>query len=190
MVGADACCLKVLLVAGHELDVVPAQHRARLADGRSRTDVQKPVTQRVRGAHDRYDRAMPPEFHVSPRVDDERLSDLHRRAFGSDSGASMPWSARLRRHSILWVTAEDDSGLVGFVNVVGDGGVHAFLLDTVVSPDRQGEGIGKRLVEIAAAEARALGCEWLHVDFEDRMAGFYLEGCGFRRTAAGLLRLR
>ncbi|MFT4135003.1 GNAT family N-acetyltransferase [Microbacterium sp.] len=132
---------------------------------------------------------MPLEFRVSPAVDDERLSDLHRRAFGSGSAASTPWSVRLHRHSLLWVTAEDESGLVGFVNVVGDGGVHAFLLDTVVSPDRQGEGIGQRLVDVAAAEARAHGCEWLHVDFEAPLAGFYLEGCGFRPTVAGLLRL-
>lgn len=132
---------------------------------------------------------MPLEFHVSPPVDDQRLSDLHRRAFGSDSTSLMSWSTRLHRHSILWVTAEDDSELVGFVNVVGDGGLHAFILDTVVSPDRQGEGIGKKLIEIAAAETRARGCEWLHVDFEESLAGFYLGGCGFRTTAAGLLRL-
>lgn len=91
---------------------------------------------------------MPLEFHVSPPVDDQRLSDLHRRAFGSDSTSLMSWSTRLHRHSI-----------------------------------------GKKLIEIAAAETRARGCEWLHVDFEESLAGFYLGGCGFRTTAAGLLRL-
>ena len=129
-------------------------------------------------------------FSVSPAVDDEELSELHGRAFGSSGTTLLPWSQRLRQHSLLWVTAEDDSGLIGFVNVVGDGGLHAFVLDTVVAPERQGEGIGQKLVETAAVEARARGCHWLHVDFEERLTGFYLDACGFRSTAAGVRRLR
>lgn len=74
--------------------------------------------------------------------------------------------------------------------LTGDGGVHAFLLDTAVRPDRQGEGIGRGLVDTAVSAARAAGCSWLHVDFEGDLAGFHLDGCGFRPTTAGLLRLR
>jgi hypothetical protein len=33
------------------------------------------------------------------------------------------------------------------------------------------------------------GVKWMHVDFEPQLQGFY-EGCGFRSTAAGLIRLR
>lgn len=129
------------------------------------------------------------EFRLSPDVDDRALSELHRSAFGTDDEMVSPWAERLARYSIFWVTAEHDGHLVGFANVVGDGGAHAFLLDTVVQPDRKGEGIGRELVDRAVSEARALGCEWLHVDFEEHLAGFYLDGCGFRPTAAGLLRL-
>jgi hypothetical protein len=32
--------------------------------------------------------------------------------------------------------------------------------------------------------------EWLHVDFEERLAPFYFDPCGFRPTAAGLINLR
>lgn len=129
-------------------------------------------------------------YRISPPIDDRALSDLHHRAFGSESTDVIPWSSRLGRHSVAWVTTEDESRLVGFVNVVGDGGAHAFIVDTVVCPTRQGRGIGARLVELAAAEARSLGCEWLHVDFEPDLAEFYLDRCGFRTTPAGLLRLR
>ncbi|MCK9795140.1 hypothetical protein M1843_15425 [Isoptericola sp. 4D.3] len=38
--------------------------------------------------------------------------------------------------------------------------------------------------------ARDRGCVWLHVDFEADRAQFYLDACGFRRTAAGLMQLR
>jgi GNAT superfamily N-acetyltransferase len=129
------------------------------------------------------------EYRVSPPVDDRELSDLHHRAFGSGSTSVIPWTERLTAHSLLWVVAMDDSGAIGFVNVVGDGGAHAFILDTVVLPQRQGEGVGRRLIETAAESARSCGCQWLHVDFEPDLAEFYLDACGFRPTAAGLIRL-
>jgi GNAT superfamily N-acetyltransferase len=53
----------------------------------------------------------------------------------------------------------------------------------------RGRGIGGALVAAATAEARAAGCEWLHVDFEDHLTGFYVDRAGFRPTRAGLIRL-
>ncbi|WP_285103877.1 GNAT family N-acetyltransferase [Promicromonospora sp. MEB111] len=123
-------------------------------------------------------------------VDDADLSALHDRAFASPSDAVTPWSERLARHSLTWVTATDPTGnLVGFVNVIGDGGAHAVLLDTVVDPEHQGRGVGRALVVAAADAARDHGCEWLHVDFEEDRSRFYLDACGFRTTAAGIMRL-
>ena len=46
------------------------------------------------------------------------------------------------------------------------------------------------MVAFAAEHARAAGCEWLHVDFDDELRAFYLEACGFEPTAAGLIHLR
>lgn len=129
-------------------------------------------------------------YHACGQVDDRELSALHERAFGEESGEVLPWSSRLSRHSLLWVTAQESGVLVGFVNVIGDGGKHAVLLDTVVAPERQGEGIGRLLVATAAEAAAERGCDWLHVDFEEDLARFYGEVCGFRATAAGLLSLR
>lgn len=99
------------------------------------------------------------------------------------------WQAQLDRHSLGWVTARDGAALVGFVNVAWDGAVHAFILDTVVSANARRRGIGTGLVAVATEHARAAGCEWLHVDFEDHLKAFYFDGCGFRPTNAGLIRL-
>jgi ribosomal protein S18 acetylase RimI-like enzyme len=121
-------------------------------------------------------------------VDDAALEKLHAEGFGhpaEDTG----WRARLERHSLGWVCARHDGALVGFVNVAWDGGSHAFLLDTVVAPGHRGSGIGTALVARAVEGARAAGCEWLHVDFEEHLRRFYLDGCGFRPTAAGLVAL-
>jgi GNAT superfamily N-acetyltransferase len=62
-------------------------------------------------------------------------------------------------------------------------------LDTMADPSARGRGIGGALVAAATAEARAAGCEWLHVDFEDHLTGFYVDRAGFRPTRAGLIRL-
>ncbi|MGK5682908.1 GNAT family N-acetyltransferase [Actinoplanes sp. URMC 104] len=122
-------------------------------------------------------------------VDDQRLSALHARAFGADPAEVRPWAQRLERHALTWIGAFDGGDLVGFVQVCWDGGSHAFLLDTAVDPDRRRRGVGTRLVRAAADEARAAGCAWLHVDFEPHLQRFYLDGCGFRPTQAGLVRL-
>jgi GNAT superfamily N-acetyltransferase len=123
------------------------------------------------------------------RVDDAVLSGLHARAFATGDREVRPWAARLERHALTWVGAFEEERLVGFVQVAWDGGEHAFVLDTMVDPAAQRGGIGAGLVAAATAEARQAGCRWLHVDFEDHLAGFYLGRGGFRPTAAGLLDL-
>jgi GNAT superfamily N-acetyltransferase len=100
------------------------------------------------------------------------------------------WWDRLRPHSFGWVTARDADGvLVGFVNVVSDGGDHAFLLDTKTRGSLQRRGIGTRVVALAVEEARAAGHEWLHVDFDPELRRFYFDACGFEPTDAGLINL-
>ena len=54
---------------------------------------------------------------------------------------------------------------------------------------RPAAGIGVELVKVAEREARAAGCEWLHVDFEDHLRAFYFDACGFVPTNAGLIEL-
>lgn len=91
-------------------------------------------------------------------------------------------------HSLTYCAALHRGQLVGFVNVAGDGGAHAFLLDPTVHPAHRRRGLGLRLVRRAAVLARAAGAEWLHVDYPPQLAPFYA-AAGFRPTAAGLLRL-
>ncbi|GAA4426174.1 GNAT family N-acetyltransferase [Georgenia halophila] len=131
-------------------------------------------------------------YRVRGGFTDAELTELHGRAFGDGDrradGIVIPWNNRLAL-SIAWVTARQGGELLGFVNVIGDGGAHAVLLDTCVAPQAQGRGVGKRLVHEAADEARRLGCTWLHADYEPHLVRFYEQACGMRPTHAGLLRL-
>ncbi|MFH8612786.1 GNAT family N-acetyltransferase [Streptomyces sp. NPDC018029] len=120
---------------------------------------------------------------------DAAVNALHAEAF---EHAPLPigWYAQVHRHSLGWVSAHEEGRLVGFVNVAWDGGVHAFVLDTMVAKDRRGSGVGTELLAAAARGARAARCEWLHVDFDEHLRGFYFDACGFRPTDAGLIALR
>jgi GNAT superfamily N-acetyltransferase len=72
----------------------------------------------------------------------------------------------------------------------GTGCSTAFLLDTLVRADRRRRGFGVALVREAVTGARAADWEWLHVDFQEHVRGFYLDECGFTPTGAGLIPLR
>lgn len=123
-------------------------------------------------------------------VGNAELEALHAEGFGHDVDTGFDWRSRLGRQSLGWVCARDGGDLAGFVNVIWDGGSHAFVLDTVVAGRARREGVGTRLVAIAAERAREAGCEWLHVDFEDHLKDFYFTACGFTPTNAGLIPLR
>lgn len=126
------------------------------------------------------------EILVDPFPDPAVLENFWQAAWGAGPSADYQ---RVLERSLCHVAAMDSGRLVGFVNVAWDGGVHAFLLDTAVDPDHRRQGIATLLVERATELARARGAEWLHVDFEPHLEGFY-RACGFRATGAGLIRLR
>lgn len=125
------------------------------------------------------------EIVTDPFASDEAMRRLWLVAWGGAGPASFQ---PLLRRSLAHVGAYGGETLVGFVNVAWDGGVHAFILDTCVHPDYRRQGIALRLLERAAELARQRGAEWLHVDFEPHLEGFYRQA-GFGPTAAGLMRL-
>ena len=122
---------------------------------------------------------------VNPVLSAEETAVLFEAAWGEQAPDSPPALDRCLAH----ICAYHGGRLVGFVKLAWDGGHHAFVLDTTVHPDHQRRGIGRRLVERAAEIAGRSGVEWLHVDYEPALEGFYAR-CGFRPTPAGLMRLK
>lgn len=122
---------------------------------------------------------------VRPPVTDDALNELFAASWPGHQRHSF---AGVLAKSLLWVTADRDDRLVGFVNVATDGGIHAFILDTTVHPDERRNGLGVRLVRAAAAAAKDGGAEWLHADYEPHLETFYAQ-CGFTPTKAGLVKL-
>jgi GNAT superfamily N-acetyltransferase len=120
---------------------------------------------------------------VNPPLHGLEIAGLFEAAWGEQAPDSPPAIDRCLAH----ICAYHDGRLVGFIKLAWDGGIHAFVLDTTVHPDHQRRGIGRRLVERAVEVAERSGVEWLHVDYEPALEGFYAR-CGFRVTPAGLLR--
>ena len=127
-------------------------------------------------------------YHWRGDFENGEVNALHAEGFGHPVLAD-DWKGQVERHSLGWVCARDGDGLVGFVNVPWDGGTHAFILDTLVTARARRQGIGTRMIAIAADEARAAGCEWLHADFDDHLRAFYFDACGFVPTDAGVVAL-
>ena len=117
------------------------------------------------------------------------VNALHAEAFGTAvyDESEWDWVRLTQQHSLGWVVARQDLELVGFVNVLWDGLVHAWLQDTMVATRSRGEGIGTGLVARARLAAKAAGCEYLHVDFDEHLGPFYFDACGFTPSSAGLI---
>ena len=132
------------------------------------------------------------EFRLEWRgaFENRALNELHAEAF-AHRFFDDDWAVQVGEHSLGWVCAWNGAAeLVGFVNVPWDGALHAFILDTIVSAKAARRGLGRAMVELATEKARAAGCDWLHVDFEDHLRPFYFDACGFTPTNAGLINLK
>ncbi|MDJ0770084.1 MAG: GNAT family N-acetyltransferase [Ilumatobacter sp.] len=135
-----------------------------------------------------------PEPHIDWRgaFTNAEVNRLHADAFdtGVFADDEWDWVSQTEQHSLGWVTARlGDDTLAGFVNVVTDGFVHAWLQDLMVDPRHQRSGIGVALVGEVRTRTQAAGCEWLHVDFDEHLRPFYFGACGFEPTTAGLIDL-
>jgi hypothetical protein len=121
----------------------------------------------------------------------QEVNELHAEAFETRVFPESEWNWRelVARHSLGWVTARQDDVLVGFINVIWDGLVHAWIQDVMVANNVRRMGIGVGVVMAAREGAREAGCEWLHVDFDDDLRSFYYDACGFAKTNAGVMHL-
>ncbi len=123
--------------------------------------------------------------------DNTELNELHAEAFETKvfDVSDLDWEGLTANHSLGWVTARAGHELIGFVNVLWDGLVHAWIQDVMVAKSQRHRGIGVQLVAKARDRTKRAGCEWLHVDFDDELATFYYTACGFSPAKAGLIDL-
>ena len=131
-----------------------------------------------------YDRGMTITYEWRGAFENAAVNILHAEAFGHP-GLDVDWLTRVRRHSVGWVCARRSGELVGFVNVAWDGECTPSS-STPWSASVSGmERIAPDSPPTGVQRVPRGGCEWLHVDFEEELAGFYFGACGFRATSGG-----
>ena len=118
---------------------------------------------------------------------DAEMTDL----VASYGGTPVPgWWNTIRPHSFGWATARAaDDVVVGFVNIVTDGGDHGFLVTRRRAAPSSGAAsppAWSRSRPSTPGRPAASGC----TSTSTTLRAFYLEACGFEPTAAGLIHLR
>ena len=125
------------------------------------------------------------EYKVNPPLENADLNTLFSSACGKPY--NVDFQPELKA-ALCYIAAFDANKLIGFAKLIGDAGVHAFLLDLSVDKAYQRQGIGRELVARAGQYAKEHNYEWVHVDFEDHLEPFYA-ACGFLATKARLIQL-
>ncbi len=121
----------------------------------------------------------------------EEIHELHAEAFETRlfDESEWDWVKQTADHSLGWVVARAGGQFVGFVNVLWDGFVHAFIEDVMVHKLVRHSRVGVGVVHAARDGATAAGCEFLHVQFGEHLTPFYIDACEFKPMPGGLMEL-
>jgi ribosomal protein S18 acetylase RimI-like enzyme len=76
------------------------------------------------------------------------------------------------------VSARIDNNLVGFGRIVSDGLYQTFICDLIVHPDFQGQGIGKKIMQMLMDHCKKSNVNFIQLSCAKGKVGFY-EKFGF-----------
>ncbi len=86
------------------------------------------------------------------------------------------------KNSWYCISIIDNEQLVGFGRIICDGVVHALILDVIIHPERQGEGVGKDVMDKLIAKCKKHKIRDIQLFSAADKAGFY-EKLGFKNRA-------
>ncbi|MDQ6659923.1 MAG: GNAT family N-acetyltransferase [Chloroflexota bacterium] len=122
-------------------------------------------------------------FQINPTLKPDAICDLRE---------SVGWDRQEQDYPAAqngyWATVGgfDNTGtLMAWCAILSDSVRHAVLLDVIVHPSWQHQGIGRTLVAHAIQHIQAHNITIIHVDFLPEKAAFY-EHCGFQIGLGGI----
>jgi N-acetylglutamate synthase-like GNAT family acetyltransferase len=84
------------------------------------------------------------------------------------------------QNSWYYISVYNHNELIGFGRIICDGVVHALILDVIVRPEKQGEGIGKNIMNKLVDQCKKHKVRDIQLFSATNKAGFY-ENLGFIR---------
>lgn len=123
-------------------------------------------------------------LRINPAITPQSLANLREAVGWNRSEEDYPRALQGYWASIGGFT--QDEMLVAWCAILSDGVRHAVLLDVIVHPTYQRQGIGRALVAKAIEHIRAQGITLIHVDFLPEKAAFY-QHCGFMPGLGGII---
>ena len=84
------------------------------------------------------------------------------------------------KNSWYCISVFDKNKLIGFGRIICDGVVHALILDVIIYPDRQGEGIGTEIMHKLISKCKKHKIRDIQLFSAKNKAGFY-EKLGFEK---------
>jgi len=122
-------------------------------------------------------------FLINPPVSARAVSDL-REAVGWERLET----EQANELTGFWATIggfDEQETLIAWCALLSDGKYHGILLDVLVHPHWQKQGIGRALVRQAVTHCHEQHIRIIHVDFLPERSAFY-ERCGFRVGLGGI----
>jgi len=71
------------------------------------------------------------------------------------------------------ISVFDNDNLIGFGRIICDGIVHALILDVIIHPERQGEGIGKQVMDKLVSKCKTHNIRDIQLFSAKDKEGFY-----------------
>jgi GNAT superfamily N-acetyltransferase len=126
---------------------------------------------------------MQPQIIKNGPITPKEIADL-RQCVGWDRSESSYHQVLKKHHT--YSVRNQHGDLIAYVSVLTDEVADAFLLDLLVHPDFQGQGIGKQIVQFAISDMRESGVQCVQVTFNDELEEFYKK-CGFHIFKGGIV---
>jgi ribosomal protein S18 acetylase RimI-like enzyme len=107
--------------------------------------------------------------------------------------SSIHWESNKGKYDLLLDTSyahfsiKDGELLVAFARVISDGVLYSFIVDLMVHPDYQSQGVGKKIVDFAIAELKAKNIKYIQLTFDPYLESFYNK-LGFEIIKAGSIK--
>lgn len=123
------------------------------------------------------------QFTINPAVSPQAIADLRESVGWERQEADYPAAFKGYWSTVGGFDSADT--LIAWCAILSDGVHHAVLLDVIVHPSYQNQGIGRQLVAHTIAHITAHNIPIIHVDFLPEKTRFY-ERCGFKVGLGGI----